>query len=72
MLSFGLRQLFGGARRGQPALAGLGAALSIVGWLRSRKRPDRLIYSRKLKDGESVSIRLLRGETVVDETAVEG
>lgn len=72
LVTFGLRQLFSGARRGQPSLAGLGAALSIIGWLRGRSKGEKLIYSRKLKSGEAVNIRLLRGTAIVDETEVVG
>ena len=73
MLVFGLRQLFGGARRGQPGLAGLGAALTAIGWMRSRRRSGKeLIYSRTLKPGETIKIRMLRGDGGVEETEVEG
>jgi len=71
LTAFGLRQLFAGSRRGRPALAGLGAALSIIGWLRSRSRSDELLYKRKLAEGEQVTIRFLRGGAV-EETAIEG
>ena len=51
---------FGGARRGNSALTGLGMALVAVGWVRRLYRPDReLIYSRKLRRGEAIRIRLL-------------
>ncbi len=72
LLAFGMRELFGGARRGQSGIAGLGAALTIVSWLRSRRKGKELIYSRTLKDGEAVNIRLVRGGTTVDETEVGG
>lgn len=64
-LSRGLNFLFGGARRGQTGLAGLGAVMTIVGWLRRRRGPDReLLWAKNLKDGETVKIRLVRGEVV--------
>ena len=72
LLNLGARQLFGGARRGQPGIAGLGTALTIIGWMRMRRKGKELIYSRKLKDGETIKIRLLRGKTLVDETELEG
>jgi len=73
MLTIGLRQLLGGARRGRPGTAGFGAALVILGWMRGRRnKDDRLVYSRRLSDGEAVRIRMLRGDTVVDEMKVEG
>jgi hypothetical protein len=67
LMTLGVRQLFSGARRGQPGMAGLGAALTIAGWMRSRRRGRELIYARTLKDGESVNIRLVRGEAVDDD-----
>ena len=69
----GARALFGGARRGSTPLTGLGAALLAVGWLRKLTRPKReLLYSRNLRRGEAVRVRLLgsddsaEGEEVVD------
>jgi hypothetical protein len=65
LLTNGLRYLFGGARRGQSSLAGLGAAMTIAGWLRRRRGPEReLLWARNLKDGESVTIKMVRGEVV--------
>ena len=53
----GLRHLFGGARRGNAALAALGAALLALGWVRRTAGPRRrLIYQRTLKRGEAVRI----------------
>lgn len=66
--SFGVRQLFGGARRGQPVVTALGAAITIWGLLRRLSRHDKPIYSRKLSDGETVRIRMVRGEAVADST----
>lgn len=70
LVAFGVRELFGGARRGQPGVAGLGAALAIFGWLRGRsqKRGKELLYKRKLKAGEEVRVRFLRGESTEDIT----
>lgn len=73
MTALGLQQLFAGARRGQPYVAGLGAAMSIIGYLRGRNgRKTTRVYARKLRTGEVVRVRLLRGEEVVAETDVEG
>ncbi len=72
LLAFGLRQLFGGARRGQPGVAGLGAALSIIGWMRTRRRGKELVYSKTLKPGETIKIRMVRADGGIDETEVEG
>ncbi len=63
LVTFGLRQLFGGARRGQAGIAGLGAALAIIGWLRGRNHDNELLYRRKLKPGEELRIRFLRGDS---------
>jgi hypothetical protein len=68
LVTFGIRQLFGGARRGQPGIAGLGAALAIIGWLRGRNHGDELLYKRTLKQGEEVRIKFLRGESADDVT----
>ena len=66
-LSFGTRSLFGGARRGQPALAALGAAISIWGLFKRYGHKEKLIYSRTLADGESLQISQLRGVASVSE-----
>ena len=72
MLKLGIAQLFGGARRGQPGLAGLGAALSIIGWMRTRRRGKERIYKRTLKPGETIQIRMLRGDGGSEEMEVQG
>ncbi len=71
LFAFGIRQLFGGARRGQAGVAGLGAALAIIGWTRGRNHSNELLYKRKLKAGEEVRIRFLRGDDG-DEMTVSG
>jgi hypothetical protein len=54
-------------------VAGLGAAIALVSWLRERSAIDGSpIYRRTLREGEAVTIRLLRGEAIMDETVVEG
>jgi hypothetical protein len=70
-VSFGVKQLFGGARRGQPVITALGAAVSIWGLFRRINRPEKPVYSRELKDGETLRIRAFRGDAVVGETEVE-
>jgi hypothetical protein len=63
LLRTGARTLAGGARRGNPGLAGLGTALLIVGWMRRRRRPKReILYSRTLRPGEGLRIRALTGD----------
>lgn len=72
LLAVGLRELFGGARRGQPALAGLGAALAIVGFVRRFRRADKdLLSEYDLKEGESLKISFLRGHAVVASSDVD-
>lgn len=73
LMTYGIRQMFGGARRGQPYMAGLGAAITIISYLRSRGQPSTApIYRRRLREGETLKIRLVRGQMVIDETDVEG
>lgn len=73
LLKNGLTFLFRGARRGQSPLSALGAAMAILGWMRSRRGADKeLVYSRNLRNGEQVTVKLVRGGAVVDEQRVEG
>lgn len=75
IVGWGVRQLFGGAREGNAGLTGLGAAVAIFGWLRtrSRNRPSRdLLYVANLVEGETLKVRYMKGRTVVDETEIEG
>ena len=69
-VSFGVRQLFGGARRGQPLIAALGAAISIWGLFRRFSNREKLVYSRTLSDGESLRITQLRGAASMSEEEV--
>ena len=64
-VSFGVKQLFGGARRGQPLLTGLGAAISIWGLFRRFSGREKMVYSRTLKDGESLRITQARGAAAI-------
>jgi hypothetical protein len=73
LLSWGVSRLFGGLREGRPGLAGVSAAVTVLSWLRRRRAPERQrIYGVELKEGEAVTIRFLRGDTVVDETEIVG
>ncbi len=57
ILRIAARTLAGGARRGNAALAGLGAALLAVGLLRRKAAPRRrLLYARTLSEGEALRI----------------
>ena len=68
IVSLGVKSLFGGARRGQPLLAAIGAAISIWALFRRFSRGDKLIYSRTLGDGETLRIAQMRGaQTAVNE-----
>lgn len=62
IVSFGVASLFGGARRGQPLVAALGAAISIWGLAKRLDRKDKPIYVRQLKDGEMVRIRAFKAD----------
>lgn len=70
ILRFGVAQLFGGARRGQPVVAALGAALTIIGVVRRYGRSEKLIYRHALTDGEAINVKLVRGEAVVEDIEV--
>ena len=60
MLRTGVFALARGARRGNSALAAFGAAAVLVGWARRRRRAGpRLLYSRTLRPGEALRLRLL-------------
>lgn len=67
LISFGTKQLFGGARRGQPIVTAIGTALSIWGLFRRFSGSDKPVYSRTLKDGETVRVSLHRGKPTVEE-----
>ena len=67
LISLGTKQLFGGARRGQPIITAIGTALSIWGLFRRFSGSDKPIYARTLKDGETVRVSLQRGKAAVEE-----
>lgn len=59
----GLRRLLGAIRSENAGLAFVGAALTAIGLVRRLNRPRReLLYSRTLRDGESLKITLLGPE----------
>jgi len=73
LAAYGVARLFAGARQGRPGMAGLGAAIGLIGWLRSRGEVgETLVYRRVLKEGETIRVRMVRDSTLVDETSVEG
>ncbi len=69
--AFGIRQLFGGARRGQPTVAALGMAVTLWGLFRKLSRGEKMLYTRDLADGETLTIKMMRGKTVVADSAAE-
>ncbi len=72
LLDLGIKGFFGGARRGQPLLTGLSAAVAIVAFLRKHRRPDKdLLYGVDLKEGEAIQISFLRGDPVVEAVETE-
>lgn len=59
-IKIGIRTLAGGARRGNALLAGLGTAAAVIGAFRRYARPAKqLLYSRTLRPGETLRVRLL-------------
>ena len=68
-VSFGVQQLFGGARRGQPLLTALGAAISIWGLFRRFSSKDKPVYTHTLGDGETLRITQFRGAVQANEEA---
>ena len=57
ILGIGLRRLLGAIREQNAPLAVLGAALVAVGLARRMgRRGDTLVYSKKLKPGESIRV----------------
>ncbi len=61
-VAFGVSQLFGGARRGQPLVTAFGAAVAVWGLSKRMDRREKPVYTRKLKDGEMVRIRAFRAD----------
>ncbi len=73
LLSFSLRHLFGGARRGQPFVTGFAGLLTAVAVARRFASKERtLIYRRTLREGETIRIRLRRGDDVAADFEVTG
>ncbi len=69
----GLQWLFGGARTGNSFLAGLGTAVSIVGWMRKRRGPAKeLVFAKNLREGEAIKVRFMRGDEELDSAEIEG
>jgi hypothetical protein len=51
-------------------VAALGAALSIWGLARKFSRSDKLVYSRELADGETLRIKMRRGDAVDEDLEI--
>ena len=71
ILRLGVKQFFGGTRRGQPLVAALGAAVMILSWLRKRGSEDRLLFGETLEEGETMQITFRRGG-LSDSATIEG
>jgi len=67
LVSIGVKQLFGGARRGQPIVTAIGAVLSIWGLFRRFGGSSKPVYTRELKDGETIRVSMLRGDTAIED-----
>jgi hypothetical protein len=63
-VTWGLR----GLRSGNRVVTGVGAVVAGAAWLRSRKEANRIVLTEMLKPGESVTLRVVRGETVSERT----
>lgn len=61
LIAVGLTQLFRGLRRGESFVAGFGAALALIGWLRRGGVERKQVYGRRLRAGQEVTIRVERG-----------
>jgi len=63
----GLVELARGARTRRPAGFGAGLALALFGYLRSRDRGgDELLFVKRIKQDQGLTIRVVRGDEVVD------
>jgi hypothetical protein len=71
LFSFGFRQMFGGARRGQPVVTAFGAAMSLWWLSRRLSRKDKPVYTRELREGETVRVRMFRGRVIAGESELE-
>ncbi|NOX23111.1 MAG: hypothetical protein GXP36_08485 [Actinobacteria bacterium] len=57
-----------GLRSGNRVISGVGALVATTAWLRSRKANNRTVLTEVLKPGESVTLRVVRGETISERT----
>ncbi len=57
-----------GFRSGNRVVTGVGALVATTAWFRSRKATNRAVLTEVLKPGESVTLRVVRGETVSERT----
>lgn len=63
-VKWGLR----GLRSGNHLVTGVGAFVAGAAWLRSRRAVDRIVLTEMLEPGESVTLRVVRGETASERT----
>jgi hypothetical protein len=67
LLRRGLELAFRGARRGNPALTGVGAALAAIGLVRRMARPKReLLWAKTLKPGDVYRIRVIGSDEEIE------
>jgi len=64
----GVRWFLRGLRSGNRVISGVGALVATTAWLRSRKANKGTVLTEVLKPGESVTLRVVRGETVSERT----
>ncbi len=64
----GTRWFLRGFRSGNRLVTGVGALVATTAWLRSRKATNRAVLTEVLKPGESVTLRVVRGEMVSERT----
>jgi hypothetical protein len=63
LIPYGLRQMFGGARRGRSLWAAFGTAALIAGLAAKYRPPKReLLMSKKLPEGKKIQITLVRDD----------
>jgi hypothetical protein len=74
LIKDGARILFGGARKGNRPMVGLGGVMLAMGWVRTRYRPNReLLFSRTLRKGDAIRIRMLgTNDPAEGEITIEG
>lgn len=68
----GLRNVRDGVAAKSGLQAGTGVAMVAVGYLQKRSRQRTLLYAGNMSLGESMRVRVRRGDKVIDEFTVNG